>query len=62
LSLQTPEIVPLDTVYLDGPAHGFNLIASKSDDLFDHLGFKRVPSVSPKYLRHRDPSLHLPVP
>jgi FkbM family methyltransferase len=61
LGLKAPEIVSLETVYLEGPAHGFNLIASKSDDLFDHLGFKRVPSVSPKYLRHRDPKLHLPL-
>jgi FkbM family methyltransferase len=61
LGLKAPEIVPLDTVYLEGPAHGFNLIASKSDALFDHLGFKRIPSVSPKYLRHQDPALHLPL-
>lgn len=61
LGLKGPEIVPLDTVYLEGPAHGFNLIASKRDDLFDDLGFKRVPFVSPKYLRHRDPRLHLPL-
>jgi FkbM family methyltransferase len=60
LGLKAPEIIPLDTVYLEGPPHGFNLIASKKDILFDRLGFRRVPSVSPKYLRHREPSLHLP--
>lgn len=61
LSLKTPEIIPLDKVYLDGPPHGFNLIASKVNNFFDDLGFKRVSNVSPKYLRHRDPSLHLPL-
>ncbi len=61
LGIKTPEIIPLDTVYLEGPPHGFNLVACKNNDLFDCLGFKRVRSVSPKYLRHRDPALHLPI-
>jgi len=61
LGLKTPEIIPLDEVYLDGPPHGFNLIASKNNNFFDDLEFKKVSNVSPKYLRHRDPNLHFPV-
>ena len=30
LALQAPEIIPADSVYLEGPPHGFNLIAAKS--------------------------------
>ena len=61
LGLQAPEIIPLDQVYLSGPPHGFNLIASKNDDFFDGSGFARVTNVSPKYLRHRDAKLHFPL-
>lgn len=61
LGLASPEIIPLDDVYLTGPPHGFNLIASKDEGFFDASGFKRVSNVSPKYLRHRDTKLHAPV-
>jgi hypothetical protein len=61
LGLKKSEIIPLDKVYLEGPPHGFNLIASKSNNFFDDLGFKQVSHVSPKYLRHRDPRLHFPI-
>jgi hypothetical protein len=61
LGLESPEIIPIDDVYLEGPPHGFNLIASKSDSFFDVSGFRRVSHVSPKYLRHRDPTLHQPL-
>jgi FkbM family methyltransferase len=61
LGLSGPEIIPLESVYLEGPPHGFNLIASKDQFFFEHNGFRVVTNVSPKYLRHRDPNLHLPI-
>lgn len=60
LGLDAPEIIPLDRVYLEGPPHGFNLIAAKDTSFFEDQGFHVVYDVSPKYLRHRDPALHLP--
>lgn len=62
LGLASPEIIPLDRVYLEGPPHGFNLIAAKDTSFFEEQGFRIVYDVSPKYLRHRNPSLHLPLP
>lgn len=61
LKLDRPEIIPLDQIYLEGPAHGFNLIASKNLDFFTNQGYRIVKNVSPKYLRHRDHTLHLPI-
>ena len=61
LKQDNPEIIPLDRIYLEGPPHGFNLIASKTQDFFKTQGFQVVENVSPKYLRHRSPSLHLPI-
>lgn len=61
LRLDSPEIIPLDQIYLEGPPHGFNLIASKNLDFFKSQGFKIVNNVSPKYLRHRCPELHMPI-
>jgi FkbM family methyltransferase len=54
------EIVPVDTVYLDGPPHGFNMLATKDAGLVDDLDLRVVPDVSPKLLLHRDPRLHHP--
>lgn len=61
LGIGAPEIIPLESVYLEGPSHGFNLIAAKDASFFENQGFKVVCDVSPKYLRHRNPALHLPV-
>lgn len=61
LALNAPEIIPADSVYLEGPPHGFNLIAAKSMDFFEANNFSIVRHVSPKYLRHRNPKLHLPL-
>jgi len=61
LGLNVPEIIPLDRVYLEGPPHGFNLIAAKDTSFFEVNNFRIVHDVSPKYLRHRDPALHLPL-
>lgn len=54
------EIVPVDSVYLEGPPHGFDLLATKDPGLIDRLGLVTVPGVSPKLLVHRDPALHWP--
>lgn len=56
------ELVPVDDVYLNGPPHGFNLLAVKDVGALDRLGEWRLcPGVSPKLLAHKDPSLHAPL-
>lgn len=62
LGLDSPEIIPLDRVCLEGPPHGFNLIAAKDAGFFGDQRFRIVHDVSPKYLRHRDPAIHFPLP
>jgi FkbM family methyltransferase len=55
------ELVPIETAYLDGPPHGFNLFAFRDAAVLDDELFRIVPNVSPKLLFHRDPKLHHPV-
>jgi FkbM family methyltransferase len=55
------EVVPIDRVYLEGPPHGFNLLASKTPTLIESLGLRVVEYVSPKLLRDKDPALHHPL-
>jgi FkbM family methyltransferase len=55
------EIIPVDKVYLEGPPHGFNALATKDAGLVSRLGLSIVENVSPKLLLDRDPSLHHPV-
>jgi FkbM family methyltransferase len=55
------ELIPADGVYLEGPPHGFNMVAVKDASVFDGPGYSLVRDVSPKYLRHKDPKLHHPV-
>jgi FkbM family methyltransferase len=55
------EVIPVDSVHLEGPPHGFNLLAVKRLDTLDRLGLKVVRHVSPKLLRGRDPRLHQPL-
>ena len=54
------EIVPVTTVYLEGPAHGFNLLATRDDTLVKRLDLRIVENVSPKLLLEKDPALHFP--
>lgn len=61
LDLDKIEIVTLESVVLDGPPHGFNLIAAKDNNFFNDEHFLVVSNVSPKYLRHQDPALHAPL-
>jgi len=55
------ELVAPDTAYLDGPPHGFNVLATKEPGLIDAGPFVLSPHTSPKLLAHRDPALHHPV-
>lgn len=55
------EIIPLDHVYLEGPPHGFNVMATKDPGLVQRLGLRVVQGVSPKLLLHKDPALHHPI-
>ncbi len=54
------EMVTLETTYLEGPPHGFNLFATKRSDLLRELGVTLREGVSPKLLRHRLSPLHQP--
>jgi FkbM family methyltransferase len=54
------EIIPADCVYLQGPPHGFNLLATKDLGLIRRLGLSVVEHVSPKLLLDKDPALHHP--
>ena len=55
------ELVPLDTVYLDGPPHGFNMLAVPSRDVVETPAFRIVEGVSPKLLPHKDVRFHHPM-
>ena len=55
------EIVPAATVYLEGPPHGFNMLATRDRDLVARLQLRVVDNVSPKLLLEKDPRLHHPL-
>lgn len=55
------ELVPLESVYLDGPPHGFNMLAVQDRQRVAGAGFRIVANVSPKLLAHKDPALHHPL-
>ena len=55
------ELIPVDAVYLEGPPHGFNMVAVKDPAIFDNDSYVIVRDVSPKLLRHKDPKLHHPI-
>jgi FkbM family methyltransferase len=53
------ELIPAADVYLEGPPHGFNMLAVKDAAVLgDRVRFCR--GVSPKLLLHREPALHHP--
>lgn len=54
------ELIPPGKCVLDGPPHGFNIVAVKNLDRLKGPMFRYVEDVSPKLLRHRDPRLHAP--
>ncbi len=55
------EIIPISKVYLEGPPHGFNVLATKDKNLIDQLDLRIVTNVSPKLLLEKDPALHFPL-
>jgi FkbM family methyltransferase len=58
---QPIELVPLDDIHLEGPPHGFNMLALKGERKLGLLGdYRLCPGVSPKLLAHKDPRLHAP--
>ena len=52
------ELVYPETAYLEGPPHGFNMLAVKDLTLLQNVLFRFCSNVSPKLLLHRDPHLH----
>ncbi|WP_240919227.1 FkbM family methyltransferase [Acidovorax sp. HDW3] len=58
---QPVELVPLDTVYLEGPPHGFNMLAVADPARVQGGAFRIVEGVSPKLLPHKAAQLHHPV-
>lgn len=55
------ELIPANTVYLEGPPHGFNMLAVMDERLIAGPLFRLVEHVSPKLLRHKSPALHHPL-
>jgi len=60
LSGRPIELVPVETAYLEGPPHGFNVLAVRDTSIIENDLFRITPNVSPKLLLHRDPKLHHP--
>jgi len=58
---QPIEVIPVDRVYLEGPPHGFNMLASKDPEIVGRLSLRVVEGVSPKLLPEKDPALHHPL-
>jgi FkbM family methyltransferase len=54
------ELVTLDDIYLEGPPHGFNMVAVKDRGVLKSPNIKFVSGVSPKLHFHRDPRWHSP--
>ncbi|MBC7935321.1 MAG: FkbM family methyltransferase [Rhizobacter sp.] len=50
-------ILPEETV-IDGPPHGFNMLAVKDEAIIEDKIFTMCKNVSPKYILHKDPSMH----
>jgi hypothetical protein len=56
------ELVPADSVYLEGPPHGFNMLATRRfSEIERRMDFRVVKGVSPKLLLEKDPRLHHPL-
>jgi len=55
------EVIPVRDAFLEGPPHGFNMLAIKRPELIERYSLKVCRGVSPKLLFHRDPRLHQPL-
>jgi FkbM family methyltransferase len=58
---QPIELLDAAGAYLEGPPHGFNMMAVKEEKVVQGPLFRVCSGVSPKLLRHRDPRLHKPL-
>jgi len=58
---QPIELIRPEETYLDGPPHGFKMLAVKETAILANPSFRFVSGVSPKLLKHRDPKLHQPL-
>lgn len=58
---QPIELIRPDEIYLEGPLHGFNMLAVKDAAILANPTFRFVSGVSPILLRHSDPKLHQPL-
>lgn len=47
------ELIPADRTFIEGPPHGFNILAIKSPERLNHPLFRLVNDVSPKLLLHK---------
>ena len=54
------ELVPVESAYIGGPRHGFNVLAVKNGSIVDTPEIKIAPGLSPKLLHHRNPEMHAP--
>ncbi len=54
------ELIPAREVYLEGPPHGFNMLALRDPLRLQNPFYRIVEGVSPKLLAHKDPALHHP--
>lgn len=61
LSNKKIELVPLVSTVLEGPKHGFNIVAVKDKGLLQGDMFRYCEKVSPKYIAHKSPALHHPI-
>lgn len=61
MAAQQIEVIPADSVYLEGPPHGFNMLASKDPAIVERLNLCVVRNVSPKLILEKDPALHHPI-
>lgn len=54
------ELIPVSKVYLDGPPHGFNMLAIHDINRLSSFPYIILENVSPKLLLHKEPKLHHP--
>ena len=54
------ELIPVESIMLVGPSHGFNMLAITDPKLIENPLFRIVKNVSPKLLRHKSAALHHP--
>lgn len=60
MSSHKVELVDIDRIYLEGPPHGFNMVAFPRGFSIDDSDFRIMENVSPKLLPHKDAAIHHP--